>query len=205
MEFCFDIGPISRPDLIDQLARGLDLRTELRSRQKLPRLWKSTDQLREQNTEDLVARRKKTSRITGIVFLLVGVLLTVTGIRMSSGLNGPLVGGIIALFTGISNLRANSAAVPRKCQQMAQKLLEMRRSAPAASLRFTEAGMQINSGNPIPFSSIEGILEMPDLYLLIIQNSAMFLTKDEGDEVDYEAFSAFLQAQPDLTFRQALS
>ena len=201
MEFYFDIGPASRPDLIDQLATGLDLRTELRSREKLSGLWKQTDKLRAQTTEDLLARRRKKSRITGILFLIVAVILLVPGLS-SGGINGMTVGGIIALLAGISNLNTRTGTVPKKCRQMAQKLVEMRRTAPTAVIRFHEAGMSVNGGNPIAYDKLEGILELPALYLLFINNSAMFLTKDEGDEVDFAAFSDFLRARPNLSFRQ---
>ena len=72
MEFCFEIMPADRPDLKDQLARSLDLQTELRSRQKLPRLWKKTDQLNSKVSDDVVKRRKTKNKVFGIFFMIVG-------------------------------------------------------------------------------------------------------------------------------------
>lgn len=202
MEYIFDIGPLQRPELADQLAQGLDLRTELKSRQQLPRLWKKTDQLNERTTDSALARRRKKNKVFGILFLVLGVILAVAGLSASSGLNGPLIGGIMALLVGLSYLSPKSKNPPRKCQQMAQRLLALRQSAPAARVCFTEAGMTVNSGALLTYDKLEGVLETADLYLLIINNSAMFLTKDEAVDTDCAAFSAFLDAQPNLRFQK---
>lgn len=202
MEFVFEIMPATRPDLADQLARGLDLRTELKSRKKLPKLWKATDKLNEAVTDEAVKRRKTKNRVFGIIFLIVGLFLAVPGLAASNGLNGPLVGGIIALIVGVTYLNPKSNTPPRKCQQMAQKLLDMRRTIPYARVRFNESGMTVNSADTIPYSKIEGVLETEDLYLLIINNSAMFFIKEEIIEGDCESFSNFLKEQKDLAFEQ---
>lgn len=81
MEFCFEIMPATRPDLKNQLARGLDLRTELKSRRKFPGLWKKTDEWNEKNTDDALKRRKTKNTVFGIFFLLLGIFLLVPGLK----------------------------------------------------------------------------------------------------------------------------
>ena len=201
MEFCFEIMPATRPDLKDQLARGLDLRTELKSRRKFPGLWKKTDELNEKNTDDALKRRKTKNTVFGIFFLLLGIFLLVPGLK-TGGLNGPVVGGVIGLFVGINYLSPKSKNPPKKCQQMAQKLLDMRRTIPYARARFTEEGLTINAGSTIPYHGIEGMLETEDLYLMIINNSAMFFIKTELMEGTCEDFSNFMQQIPDFAFQQ---
>ena len=202
MEFCFEIMPATRPDLKDQLARGLDLRTELKSRKMLPGLWKKTDQMNEKNTDDILKRRKTKNKVFGIFFLIAGIVLLLTGLNGSGGLNGPLVGGIIGLFVGITYLSPKSNMPPRKCVQTAQKLLDMRRTIPYARARFTEEGLTINTAGTIPYSQIEGMLETEDLYLMIINNSAMFLIKTELMEGTCEEFSNFMQQIPNFAFQK---
>lgn len=202
MEFCFEIMPADRPDLKDQLARSLDLQTELRSRQKLPRLWKKTDQLNSKVSDDVVKRRKTKNKVFGIFFMIVGIVLLLTGLDGRGGLNGPLVGGVVGLFVGITYLSPKSNNPPKKCQQMAQKLLDMRRTIPYARARFTEEGLTINTANTIPYNQIEGMLETEDLYLMIINNSAMFFIKTELMEGSCAAFSDFMQQIPGFAFQQ---
>lgn len=200
MEFIFEIGPISRPELAAQLAQGLDLRTELKSREKLPGLWKKTDALNAAVSDDAVRRRQKKNKVFGVIFLILGIFLIVPGLSAQNGLNGPLVGGAIALFMGISYLSSKTKAPPRKCQTMAQQLLSMRNSAPPARVLFAEDGITVNNSGVIPYAKIEGVLEAEDLYLLIINNSAMFLLKEEITEGNCAAFTAFLEGQPDLRY-----
>jgi len=202
MEFCFEVMPATRPDLQDQLARSLDLRTELKSRKVLPGLWKKIDASKEKQTNDVLQRRRTKNKVFGIIFLLVGIALLVPGVRIGSGFNGPLVGGIIGMFVGFTYLSPNAQKTPRKCQQMAQKLLEMRRTVPYARARFTDEGLTINTAATIPYSKIEGILETEDLYLMIINNSAMFFIKTELIQGTCEEFSDFLQQIPDFSFAQ---
>lgn len=85
---------------------------------------------------------------------------------------------------------------------MAQKLLDMRRTIPYARARFTEEGLTINAGSTIPYHGIEGMLETEDLYLMIINNSAMFFIKTELMEGTCEDFSNFMQQIPDFAFQQ---
>ena len=193
MEFCFELMPATRPDLAGQLARGLDLRTELKSRGKLLRFWKDTD--------DLITRRKKKSKVSGILFLIIGIVLVLMG-ASTGGFNGRLIGGVIALFIGISQMTQKVSNPPRKCQQTAQKMLDMRRTIPYARVIFNEDGMRINSGDPIPYSKLDGILETEDLYLLIINNNGMFFIKNEIISGTCEEFSEFLASQPEFPFQK---
>lgn len=200
MAFTFAIGPVSRDDLTDQLARALDLRTELRSRQAVPRMWKVTDKLREHTTEDAARRRAIKNRVFGIIFLVLGLILAIPAFAVG-GLSGATIGGVIAMIVGVTYLSPKSKNPPRRCVQTAGRLLALRASAPTATVSFDDTGMTVGSSAPIPYAQMEGILETRDLYLLIFQNSAMFLLKEEQTVGTPEALSEFFRACPALSFR----
>ncbi len=200
MEFHFSIGPLHRPELQEQLARGIDLRQELRSRDALPKLWKATDKLNAYAAKGRPRPLKK--KILGIIFVVLGALLGFTGFAMDTGINGPMIGGGMAFIVGLTYLMPQTAGPSRKCYQLAEKLLAMRQKISPVTLTFTEAGMALNQGEPIAYEQMDGMLESRDLYMLFINNSVMFLCKDEAEDVDLEAYSAFLQAQPSLKFMQ---
>lgn len=200
MAFTFAIGPVSRNDLTDQLARALDLRTELRSRQAVPRMWKATDKLREHTTEDATRRRAIKNKVFGIMFLVLGLILAIPAFAMG-GLSGATIGGVIAMIVGVTYLSPKSKNPPRKCIQMAEKLLAMRATVPSAVIKFDETGMTVGTQDPIAYDKLEGILETQDLYLLIINNSAMFFLKSEQTEGTAEEFSKFLAAQSAMPFQ----
>jgi len=194
MEFVFDVNPISRPELTEQLARALDLRSELRSRKSLKPKTETPE------TEDAVKRRNRRNKFYGIFFLVLGLIMAVPSFLATGESNWLSIGGVMAAVVGLSYLLPKSNKPTAKNMEVAKKLQNMRASSPMKRLCFTEDGMILNDSKLVIYRDMEGILETADLYLLIINNGAMYFTKDELSEGDIEAFSAFLQSQPDLRF-----
>lgn len=194
MRFDFDIHPVSRTDLAEQLARGLDLRSELRSRKPVKPKQETPE------TEDAAKRRNRRNKIYGIFFLVIGLALAIPGFFASKETNWPTIGGVMAAVVGLSYLLPKSNKPSARNLEVAKKLMAARTSSPMERLCFTEDGMIINDSKLVLYTDMEGILETADLYLLIINNGAMFFTKEELADGDSEAFSAFLQSQSNLRF-----
>lgn len=188
-------------ELLPQVSRALEKRLELFSRQKLPRLWKLTDRLREAHPAPDAP--SPTGRVRGIVFLVLGGLLIITGLMQPQQLAGVLVGGVVAALWGIRRI---VASLPRtsRFDREASQLLAARNSATEtgrARVGFSDRGILVEregtARQQISYQALSGVLETPDLYLLDCEGRGILLLKQELQGGDTGGFQQFLSRQTD--------
>lgn len=102
MEFMFQISPYRGTEFVPQVSRALEKRTELASREKLPKLWALTDKLNSMGKapEAVRERRRKRRVLLGLLDWLLGLFLLVPGWLSPRELLIPLLAGAAAYGAG---------------------------------------------------------------------------------------------------------
>ena len=186
-----------------ELAAALEKRTEVISRAAHPKMWKTTDSLR--NFAAGGAARKGQLR-SGFprILLLAGALLVLIGL-LSAPLRGLVTPGVLIMILGLLRLlRARLAQQSGTFRQAAVLLLQnMSRAAADVQVSFDSGGMSVSaqdSARSVPYADVELLVETPRLYLLTYQGQATVLQKKDlaGEP---EAFTAFLAAHAVSIYR----
>ncbi len=186
-----------------ELAAALEKRTEVISRAAHPKMWKTTDSLR--NFAAGGAARKGQLR-SGFprILLLAGALLVLIGL-LSAPLRGLVTPGVLIMILGLLRLlRARLAQQSGTFRQAAVVLLQnMSRAAADVQVSFDGGGMSVSaqdSARSVPYADVELLVETPRLYLLTYQGQATVLQKKDlaGEP---EAFTAFLAAHAVSIYR----
>jgi hypothetical protein len=149
MEFVFKPEKLTE-DLNYQISEAIAKRTEIYSRNKLPGLWKKTDELNRKNLyEACFKRRIRLRRFYGIVLIALGIFLFVPGIVKPKELFVPLIVGAFSIINGIF------AVIPRKTDaerflKKAKKLAKAINSSvkPENTLVFSALSCQFISNVP---------------------------------------------------------
>ena len=96
--FSFQITPPDPDRLLWQVARALEMRTELVSREKCPRLWVLADRLNRKDRGPLAVRQKRRRRrtILSLINWLLGLILLVPGLMDPAQLLLPMLVGAAA-------------------------------------------------------------------------------------------------------------
>jgi len=204
MQYVFEISEFDSENLLTQVSESLRKRTEIISRQKYAKLWKYTDML---NSSDFLSsqnlqKRKRNSKITGIICIIVGLYLFIPGIIKSEELMGPLImgagliiGGILSLFRSIKkrkNVFDRAAEVALMQNQLLQKDQISRVIFLENEMRF-----EINKNNfldeeKVLYSSIDCIIEDKDIIFITYNNLYVLLQKRDLIEGEIDAFYEFI-------------
>ena len=198
------IPTVYEAGLEGELADALEKRTEVVSRAAHPKMWKTTDSLRNFAAGGAARKGQVRSSLPRIL-LIAGALLAITGL-LSAPLRGLVTPGVLIMILGLLRLlRTRLAQQSGTFRQAAVMLLQnMTRSATAdVQVVFDGSGMGIraqDSTRSVPYSDLEMLVETPRLYLLTYQGQATVLQKKDlaGDP---EAFAGFLAAQAVSVYR----
>lgn len=195
--FCFSFHAFDTEALLPQVSRALETRTELVSREKVPGLWKVTDRLNDRPAPAESSPMR--GRVLGIVFLVLGLLLFLPSAMQPKELLGPLVGGAVAILWGLWRIRVSMGSRGSSFSSAAKKLLAGKESiTPEQQMRveFSETDMTLSAAgsNPIevPYSRISCAIETSDLFLLVFDNQATLLQKQDLTGGKLEEFRQFL-------------
>ena len=179
-----------------ELAAALEKRTEVISRAAHPKMWKTTDSLRNFAAGGAARKGQLRSSFPRIL-LLAGALLVLIGL-LSAPLRGLVTPGALIMILGLLRLlRARLAQQSGTFRQAAVVLLQnMSRAAADVQVSFDGGGMSVSaqdSARSVPYADVELLVETPRLYLLTYQGQATVLQKKDlaGEP---EAFTAFLAA-----------
>ena len=186
-----------------ELAAALEKRTEVISRAAHPKMWKTTDSLRNFAAGGAARKGQLRSSFPRIL-LLAGALLVLIGL-LSAPLRGLVTPGALIMILGLLRLlRARLAQQSGTFRQAAVVLLQnMSRAAADVQVSFDGGGMSVSaqdSARSVPYADVELLVETPRLYLLTYQGQATVLQKrDLAGEP--EAFTAFLAAHAVSIYR----
>ncbi len=186
-----------------ELAAALEKRTEVISRAAHPKMWKTTDSLRNFAAGGAARKGQLRSSFPRIL-LLAGALLVLIGL-LSAPLRGLVTPGALIMILGLLRLlRARLAQQSGTFRQAAVVLLQnMSRAAADVQVSFDGGGMSVSaqdSARSVPYADVELLVETPRLYLLTYQGQATVLQKKDlaGEP---EAFTAFLAAHAVSIYR----
>ena len=200
LEYIFKTGGYDRTGITREVMRALEKDTELESRAKMPRMWDKIDRLNESEKapEDVLEKRKKRSRIYGVLLLILGVLLVIPGIMDPDGMMLQLIAGCIGLAAGAMCLlparRKRSSNLQRRFERSARQLLTQLKAAPESEICFTDEGMQIADGDVVPYSAFSRIVASGSIYLLVWSGNTTLIQKQNLAEGEPEDFDAFLRS-----------
>ena len=127
----------------------------------------------------LLRQRAVRRKLTGVLFLVLGLFLAIPGMRKPEELILPLVVGVFAAVTGIIRLLPRRKKEDRRLRRSAQTLLQNRAAVTEASVVFTEDGMRLDEGEPIGFERFATAVETEDLYFFTWNNQELVLFKQE--------------------------
>ncbi len=197
MKFRFQTSAYDVSRLLPEVASALDKRMEAEGRKRLPGLWKAIDRRREGKApvevNEMTRGRRIYRRVVSVLLILVGLFLAIPGFVAPDELLGPLLAGLFALGTGIYFLWSTRKNRRPSFEKQAQKLLEAIAKAPPQSVVFSDAGMLLQDGEPVPYEKISFYTETSSGVLLNWADKATFLQKKDLTEGTWEAFSAFLR------------
>ena len=197
IRYGFQVGVADVDELLPQVSRALEKRTELLSRRRYPRLWERTDRLNPA-AQGQRRRGRLRSRIMSAVCLLLGVFLFVPGSMAFHELTVPFFAGAAAIAMGVGGLWFNRKKRKNAFEKSAKKLLAGRASLEQGryEVLFSAQEMAItdraeNKCEYIPYSDFECVIETEALFLLFFCARVSVLLKRDlcmGSEADFRSF-----------------
>ena len=183
-KYNFQITPYDTEDILQQVSKALEKRTEFVSRERYPGLWENIDKL---NAVSKGKRRSSLrSKIMSIICLVLGVFLFVPGLIKPQELLVPLLVGAFAIAIGIVYLYIGRKDKKNPFDKSAKLLLMGKDTISAKQsimVSFSELGMeiQVDDKEPqrIPYSDFESMIETEDLFLFVHDTRITILQKKD--------------------------
>lgn len=194
MEFVFKTGSYDGPGLTAQVSRALEVRTELESRAKMPRMWRTIDKLNASERADAeeLARRRRRSRVYGVLLLILGVLLLVPGVMAPGEMTLQLIAGCVGVVAGALCLfprgkrRSN---LQRRFESSARELIGKAGDAAGTEVRFTDTGMELGE-TVVEYAALDSVIATEDIYMFVWDGKVTVLQKRDldGGDADFDEF-----------------
>lgn len=203
MTYSFKMGKINIEENLTEVSMGLKKLSELMSREALPNLWKYTDKLNERNSKKSENSSRK--RISGLLFITLGIFLLVPGIMKPQELLAPLVFGVIAILIGIKNLVKREAKNP--FDKSAKLLLENINNyieGKIVTVAFLEDRMEIpiiildtgkREDEVVRYSEFKYVIGNKNTFLLVYNDKALVLEKNNLMPSKLEEFCEFISSK----------
>ena len=193
MEYIFEVTAerlrgFPRDNALLQTRYALEQRTELRSRERLPGLWKVTDKLRSipKAEQALLQKRRRRTKILSVICLVLGIFALVPGLAAP---RDPvlILAGVIAIFFGLCRLhgtRKPEKLFEKPAKMLLGKLFSFTGNT-AVHITFSDAEMVLEdiraempeNRRAIPYPGFECVIECSDLYLLAYSGNGLILPK----------------------------
>lgn len=183
-KYNFQITPYDTEDILQQVSKALEKRTEFVSRERYPGLWGNIDKLNDVSKGK--HRSSLRSKIMSIICLVLGVFLFVPGLIKPQELLVPLLVGAFAIAIGIVYLyigrkdKKNPFDKSAKLLLMGKDTISAKRSI---MVSFSELGMEIRVDDKepqrIPYSDFESMIETEDLFLFVHDTRITILQKKD--------------------------
>lgn len=203
MTYSFKIEKMNIQENLSDVSMGLKKLNELMSREDFPNLWKYTDKLNERNSKKSENSIRK--RISGLLFIALGIFLLVPGIMRPQELLAPLIFGLIAILVGIKKLV--KIKVKNPFDKSARLLLENINNyidGKIVTVAFLEDRMEIpiivlNTGKRedevVTYSEFKYIIENRNMFLLVYNDKALVLDKNNLMPNNLEDFCEFISSK----------
>lgn len=190
-------------ELEEELARALQARAEIVSHRSNPKLWTLEQPQRAEASSADEARQKQQRLINTVLsaaVALIGALFLVSGILQQNDRSKVSIGLILLVLAAARLLPGSGAAMSRRYYRSAHALLTSLRSVKMESkpkICVNEDGVTISSNQAsadYSFSSMETLIETPQLFLLTHSGAATLLQKKDLILGTPEEFLTFFQA-----------
>lgn len=198
-KFVFNISPCRTDAYMPQVSRALEKRTELVSRAQHPELWSKTDKINAMTHG--TSRNKGRTKVVSVLWIALGIFPFVPGLIKPQELLIPMIAGGVAIIMGISGLWRNRKNKTSPFEQAAKNLLDARSMLENGKIQisFSSDNMEIaeqvkDQTESIPYFSFEYIIETQDVFLLIFDNRAVILLKQELSNGKPDEFCGFISA-----------
>lgn len=199
MDFVFALEPVAGEELLPQLAAALQARTELISRAKYPKLWRTADKLGNAPRVSPETRRRRGARyrIYGVVLLALGIFLLLPAVLGRGAGLLPLLAGALSLLMALRAFRwsgdkgalgAPEAEFVKPARQLLGGLAASGRSG--GRVTFGNAGIELkpSSGESIgvDYRDVDFLFETADLIVFTDGVRITVLRKAElaGGDID---------------------
>ena len=183
-KYNFQITPYDTEDILQQVSKALEKRTEFVSRERYPGLWENIDKLNDVSKGK--HRSSLRSKIMSIICLVLGVFLFVPGLIKPQELLVPLLVGAFAIVIGIVYLYIGRKDKKNPFDKSARLLLMGKDTISAKQsimVSFSELGMEIRVDDKepqhIPYSDFESMIETEDLFLFVHDTRITILQKKD--------------------------
>ena len=194
-EFIFRCRPLTGKALLPQVSWALERRTELLSREENPGMWKRIDRLRA--VASGLPRTSRSRKTGSVICLILGVILLVPGLADPRGSLLLLLAGLAGVAAGIGGFLVKRNPRKTAFDLAAENLLGARSLIGDDQVRvlFRETALTIeqdHEGEEIPYDQVQLAVETRDTWLLLFDERAMVLLKEDLDG-DQAAFRSFLR------------
>lgn len=191
-------------DLEEELARALQARAEIVSHRSNPKLWTRIQTQAGADASSADEARQKQQRLVNTVLsaavAIIGALFLAAGILQQNDRAKVSIGLILLVLAAARLMPGSGAAMSRRYHKSARALLTSLRSVKMESkpkICVNEEGVTISSNQAsadYSFSSMETLIETPQLFLLTHSGAATLLQKKDLILGTPEEFQAFFQA-----------
>lgn len=190
MEFVFEISEYDK-NITAQVAKGIRLCAEERSREVLPGVWELTEKM------TAAGKGKKPDArhiVYGVLLLGMGIFLLVPGLLgsprhwdwVAAGAFGILI-GLLSLSGALSGNSMNA-----RCVKDAQKLLKHLKGAVGMTVRLTADGMEA-PGVRTSYEQFRWVMETKDTFLFVQGEQMTVLQKKDIKRGSAEELRGFLE------------
>ena len=186
IEFIFQVKDYDAEALVPQVSKALKRRMELRSQQLRPG---------KPNPAEMTEEQRKKARImdiiSGIVMLVLGVILLVSGYRKGEGNTWTLVIGAVVAFLGLKRLipQRKPSANTEKYDKAAREFLAGHKEnleGGEVQICFSDEEMIIVNGaiedldqEAVTYDEVEFAMETEDIFLLVHGGRGVMLQKKD--------------------------
>lgn len=192
MEFVFEISEYDK-NLTSQVAKGVRLCAEERSREVMPGVWELTDRI---NAANKGKKRRPGARhiIYGVLLLGMGVFLLVPGLFASPRHWDWAAAGAFGVLIGLLSLSGVLAgnSLNARCVKDAQNLLKRLKGAVGMTVRLTANTMEA-PGVSTPYENFRWVMETKDAFLFVQNDQMTVLQKKDIKRGSPEELRAFLE------------
>lgn len=200
--YIFQVSPYDVNQLLPQVSKALEKRTELASRARFPGMWKLTDKcnaILQGRT-----RSRLRTRIMSILCLILGIFLFIPGVMEPQELFVPRIAGAIAIGAGAGGLWRSRRHRKSSFDKSAKALLTHTHhigTEQTVTVSFSEDGMTIttdhtNSASAFTsYHDFECVIENTNIFLFVYRNCATVLQKSDLKTNDVDAFRQFISGK----------
>lgn len=192
MDYVFDLEPVTGEELLPQLSAALQARTELVSRAKYPKMWRTTDRLNNGPRASAEARRQRKVRyrIYGAALTALGVFLFLPAATGGSTQLLPMIFGALSLFMALQAFRWSSdkglfktpeADFEKPARQLLEGLAAPGRKG--GRVTFANAGIElkpsVGDAAGVDYRDVDFLFETEDLIVFTDGARIVVLRKSE--------------------------